>query len=195
MFYFKNPNVQNIDWYFVLDNVFDESELTTLDQIANKTEASEAVVGNNADPDKQKTNTEIRNSTVKWLPADSESMNQIYQKLGDAFTWVNNSKFKFDLQFIETVQYTEYNHGDFFNWHVDGAHQNLDNSPIRKLSASVLLTDEYEGGDFEFVGKCPSKLKRNQAVFFPSFIAHRITPITQGTRKSLVAWARGNTFI
>lgn len=196
MFYFKNPNVQNTDWYFILDNVFDESELSLIEQIANNTESIEAEVGNNAEPDKMAKNNEVRSSTVKWLSADdNESINPIYKKLGDAFSWVNNSKFKFDLQFIETIQHTEYKQQEFFNWHTDGPPHNYDNSPIRKLSASVLLTEDYEGGDFEFSSIGTMRLKRNQAVFFPSMLAHRITPITQGTRKSLVAWARGNPFI
>jgi predicted 2-oxoglutarate/Fe(II)-dependent dioxygenase YbiX len=33
--------------------------------------------------------------------------------------------------------------------------------------------------------------KQGQAIFFASFIRHRVIPITKGTRKSLVMWFGG----
>ena len=38
------------------------------------------------------------------------------------------------------------------------------------------------------------KLKQGQAVFFASFIRHRVAPVTKGNRKSLVMWFGGTPF-
>ncbi|MDB2656544.1 2OG-Fe(II) oxygenase [Crocinitomicaceae bacterium] len=66
----------------------------------------------------------------------------------------------------------------------------------RKLSVTVQLSDpdEYEGGDLEFMinhktVKAPRK--KGTIVVFPSFIMHRVTPITKGTRQSIVGWVSG----
>ena len=55
--------------------------------------------------------------------------------------------------------------------------------------------NEFEGGDLELIkeGKAV-KLKQGQAVFFASFIRHRVTPVTRGVRRSLVMWFGGTPF-
>ena len=39
-----------------------------------------------------------------------------------------------------------------------------------------------------------AKIKQGQAIFFASFIRHRVTPVTRGVRKSLVMWFGGTPF-
>jgi PKHD-type hydroxylase len=36
--------------------------------------------------------------------------------------------------------------------------------------------------------------EKGAVVMFPSYLMHRITPVTKGVRKSLVLWVGGNTF-
>jgi PKHD-type hydroxylase len=67
---------------------------------------------------------------------------------------------------------------------------------LRKLSITIQLSnsDDYEGGDLELLyDKEPYKLDRSRGTFlvFPSFMLHRVTPVTRGTRWSLVAWIGG----
>ena len=52
---------------------------------------------------------------------------------------------------------------------------------------------EFEGGDLELMseGKI-AKIKQGHAVFFASFIRHRVTPVIRGKRNSLVMWFGGN---
>ena len=62
---------------------------------------------------------------------------------------------------------------------------------------SVLLNDpsEFTGGDFEILEegrKIP--LNKGDAVFFASFLVHRVKPVTSGVRKSLVQWFTGSPF-
>ena len=58
---------------------------------------------------------------------------------------------------------------------------------------TMLLNDDFEGGDFEINLSTPNKVnvKKGMAIFFPSFVLHRVTPVTKGIRKSLVIWVEG----
>jgi hypothetical protein len=96
------------------------------------------------------------------------------------------------LAHTEPVQLSEYQVGDEYDWHLD-----LGPGPAsrRKLSLSVQLTEpnEYEGGDLEIKGvhNIPALRKRGSVIIFPSFLLHRVTPVTRGVRRSLVAWVPG----
>ena len=74
---------------------------------------------------------------------------------------------------------------------------------MRKLTAIIQLSDEkdYQGGDFEFgitneSGDDLVKGNKNKGclLIFPSFLSHRVAPITNGFRYSIITWAEGNTF-
>ena len=74
-----------------------------------------------------------------------------------------------------------------------------DNLSQRKLSVTVQLTNpvNYDGGDFIFTKGIitPSQIELKQQgtiLIFPSFIYHKILPVTRGTRYSLVGWYEGN---
>ena len=64
---------------------------------------------------------------------------------------------------------------------------------------TCLLSDpsEFTGGDLLFSDVPeynPTPLKQGQAIFFASFLRHKVTPITKGIRKSLVMWFGGPPF-
>ena len=89
-----------------------------------------------------------------------------------------------------------YGSEDHFDWHLDFGPGAISE---RKLSITVQLSDEdaYEGGDLEFmVNKEYVKAPREQGtvIVFPSFIMHRVTPVTKGTRESIVGWIAGPPF-
>jgi PKHD-type hydroxylase len=76
---------------------------------------------------------------------------------------------------------------------------------IRKLSVTVSLSDPktYKGGNLKFdLGPhqkkryhiCKEIRPRGSVIVFPSHIYHQVTPVTQGTRYSLVAWNLGKPF-
>jgi PKHD-type hydroxylase len=74
----------------------------------------------------------------------------------------------------------------------------INNSP-RKLSMVLQLSDpsEYDGGDLEFyVQSEPIKAEKKKGIVyvFPSWVLHRVTPVTRGTRRSLVMWIAGPKF-
>ena len=98
---------------------------------------------------------------------------------------------------MNMAQYTEYPEGGFYDWHVDNDVNMQHEPPVRKISMTCLLSpeSEFEGGDLELMkeGKV-AKIKQGQAVFFASFIRHRVKPVTKGNRKSLVMWFGGTPF-
>lgn len=78
-------------------------------------------------------------------------------------------------------------------WHLDLGGDNLS---TRKLSFSVQLShpDEYDGGELELnLAHSTVVAPRTQGtlVVFPSFLVHRVAPVTRGVRRSLVSWASG----
>ena len=90
--------------------------------------------------------------------------------------------------------------GDHYDWHID-TFLDTPNAFHRKLSVTVQLSngDDYEGGDFQLrdgtgEGLDNSIYNRGSILVFPSFLLHRVTPVTSGTRKTLVAWFEGKRF-
>ena len=112
---------------------------------------------------------------------------------------INRQHFGFHLSHSTHCEYLEYNAD---NSHYSG-HMDIDTQGLylyaRKISFVMLLndSDEYEGGEFQlFDGidyKKPDNFsKKGDVIAFPSFMFHRVTPVTKGQRKVLVAWVEGN---
>ena len=123
--------------------------------------------------------------------------------LNKKYTTETNEKFfQYDLLGFEFFQYTVYNNTEYYNYHIDtifnGFEISKDTTLCRKLSVSILLNEpnDFEGGEFDICVGDPNspvsnKLGKGDAIFFPSYLLHRVRPITQGVRKSLVAWVLG----
>ncbi len=80
------------------------------------------------------------------------------------------------------------------NYTGDGVHGPDINVPLL-LTACLGLA--AEGGDLElWYGGGVIQIPKNKGltVIFPSFSMHRVTPITKGTRKSLVLWLGGEHY-
>ena len=153
-------------------------------------------VGQIKENEKAVIDTETRTSHISWIPF--KKMNDMYKDIQRIMKITNGNHFGFDgMTVTEMAQYTEYSEGGFYNWHVDSAVNFAHEPPVRKISMTCLLSpeSEFEGGDLELMkeGKV-AKLKQGQAIFFASFIRHRVTPIIKGNRKSLVMWFGGTPF-
>jgi PKHD-type hydroxylase len=177
-------------------NVFTPDECKEIVRICSQYNMRDATVGG-FNTDNNLVKTDIRESRVVFL-APIQDLQWVYRKLTDCVHVVNNAHFKFDLWgFSEALQFTEYvapsgNYG----FHTD----RVVNGTIRKLSLVVQLTDEttYTGGDFEIMdASYPEKLPRTQGtvLLFPSYTLHRVTPVTEGTRYSMVGWITGKPFV
>jgi PKHD-type hydroxylase len=151
---------------------------------------NDAQVGNEQGIKGGKLDTKTRTSHISWIPF--KKMIEMYKKLEDVIKKTNNNHFGFNGMCInEMAQYTEYPKGGFYDWHVDNDVNFQHEPPVRKISMTCLLSpeNEFEGGDLELMaeGKV-AKIKQGQAIFFASFIRHRVKPVTRGNRKSLVSW-------
>ena len=140
--------------------------------------------------------TKTRTSHISWIPF--KKMTDMYKDIERIMKTTNGNHFGFDgMTISEMAQYTEYPQGGFYEWHVDNDVNFKHEPPVRKISMTCLLSpeSEFEGGDLE-LGKPGNiaKLKQGHAIFFASFINHRVTPVIRGNRKSLVMWFGGPPF-
>ena len=140
--------------------------------------------------------TKTRTSHISWIPF--KKMTDMYKDIERIMKTTNGNHFGFDgMQITELAQYTEYPEGGFYDWHVDNDVNMEHEPPVRKISMTCLLSpeSEFEGGDLELMseGKI-AKIKQGHAVFFASFIRHRVKPVTRGRRQSLVMWFGGRPF-
>ena len=137
-----------------------------------------------------------RTTTISWIPF--KKLPQMYKKVEHQLSLVNLNHFGFEnVQITEPAQFTEYPKGGFYDWHMDLDVLGLHEPPVRKISMTCLLSNpsEFTGGELEFMekNKIPN-LKQGQAIFFASFLRHRVKPVTRGVRKSLVMWFGGTPF-
>jgi len=156
----------------------------------------EAYVGNKQGIKGGVLDTKTRTSHISWIPF--KKMDYMYKDIEKIMKTTNGNHFGFDgMHITEMAQYTEYPEGGFYEWHVDNDVNCQHEPPVRKISMTCLLSpeNEFEGGDLELMsaGKV-AKIKQGHAVFFASFIRHRVKPVIRGNRKSLVMWFGGTPF-
>jgi PKHD-type hydroxylase len=139
-------------------------------------------------------NKEIRSSKSFFIDRGGE-FEWVFERVWHYMRLVNLEFYNFDLAcFREGIQFSQYDAGDFYNWHKDYGPLNFS---TRKLSGVINLSspEEYSGGELELfrVLKQPQKSQGNLIVF-PSFEQHRVNNIVSGTRYSLTTWISGNCF-
>lgn len=141
----------------------------------------------------------IRSSSIKWVP-QNDQWSWLYDKMMAMACEANEVLWNFDLQSApEAIQYTEYYavNGGHYGWHQDIGPGDLS---LRKVSITVQLSDsdDYQGGDLEYWkgGEGYEKAPRGAGVvfIFPSYMMHRVTRVTKGTRKSFVLWVGGEHY-
>jgi PKHD-type hydroxylase len=137
----------------------------------------------------------VRRSHVAFLGMEDKHR-WLYERIWDAAQEVNRRGFGVHISAVEgNIQLARYDSADegFYDWHTDFAGFR----PLRKISMSVQLSrpDDYDGGELElFFSNRPQSLEkaRGALLAFPSFVLHRVAPVTRGTRWSLVAWILGD---
>ena len=121
----------------------------------------------------------------------------IFRKILYQVDYANQNAFRFDITgILHDLQILKYTHEtqQHYDWHIDISGGNAYG---RKISYSIQLSDgdEYEGGDLEFFDGSAHKAPRTigTVALFPSYMAHRVAPVTKGTRWSLVIWIQGSS--
>jgi PKHD-type hydroxylase len=127
--------------------------------------------------------------------ARAEHTEALYELLWEAASDAAERHYGLELSRITRMpHYVEYHAGKgHFHWHNDYSHES-DEAP-RKLTVVIQLSrpEDYDGGVFEIFGPIASTAPREQGTIFclPSIVPHRVTPVTRGIRKAIVAWVSG----
>ena len=157
----------------------------------------------------------IRNSKNAWIPTEHWIGGWIWYYIQKA----NRENFLYDLWDIDggSIQYTHYEPGDYYTWHVDGdisstfkpnikpgSGVNISEDIVlqkgecvRKLSFSLQLSDakDYRGGEVEFINSAGERYfapkQKGTLIVFDSRTKHRVRTVKSGLRKSLVGWVVG----
>ena len=186
----------------ILDPVFSPAELTTIE---NYCKSLPLIAGGSPGGTGhiEKDEEKFRVSNVGYHYANDPKLKFVFEKFNSVFEYVNSMFYNFDINGYDYFQYAEYDAKESgrYNWHSDLGFNEIseDVYSTRKLSMSMLLNTpevDFEGGQFStfFSGEVDVPLKRGEILIFPSFVVHRVKPVTKGIRKSLVIWVTGPGF-
>lgn len=147
----------------------------------------------------------IRSSKISFINYSKE-YSWLFDKFNKIIQNVNEEYYNFDLNGYDYVQYSEYlaNENGHYDYHIDLMMDMIPQKEYdflyRKLSFSLCLNqqgNDYSGGDFKIKTGAEEdsvKLNKGDMIVFPSFILHKVEPVTEGVRKSLVGWVTGPKF-
>ncbi len=158
--------------------------------------ASEALISTRdvaPEPEAGKLDYGYRRTRIKPIPPDPANI-WIFQRLRRLAEQVNREAYHFQLSDDMSLDVLEYGVEGFFDWHVDiggGLYS------TRKLTLVTALTppDAYAGGDLHFADRGPPlRPQQGTTAIFPSYLLHKVDPVTHGMRHTLVAWIHGPAF-
>ena len=189
--------------YYWFRNALSEDEV---DQIIRL--ASELPEGETASTLGENDGGSTRTSKIKWLPdTPNGEFEWLYERMVSLSVEANTALWDFDLRTsLEAIQYTEYYACEegHYDWHQDIGEGALPSK--RKISITIQLSDsdDYEGGDLEICtgsngsGQLDNNIicerGKGVGVLFPSYMMHRVSPVTKGLRRSLVLWVGGGHY-
>ena len=194
--------------YWIFRDVISEKDREKIKHIADKAGYSGATT-KGSDGKDSKPSDKVRDTDVAF--SDD-------QYLYDTFCYFAqvanvNAGWKFDIDWFEDVQIARYRKNQHYAWHKDGdgdhfgiykddANKNY-RGKVRKLSLVSCISNGFDGGELQFsVQNDPEdnnsifspELNVGDVVVFPSFVQHRSTPITKGTKYSVAMWCLGPPF-
>jgi PKHD-type hydroxylase len=185
----REPN----EAFIWIADVFSKEEIELIINIGKNLPIEDGGVNNNG-----KAAYETRRSRISWIKP-SVNTEFIFHKISDAIHRVNDAYYKFDLTEMEDIQFSEYDESyqGMYRNHTDDGFEAVD----RKLSFSLQLSDpaDYDGGEllmYRFKLDNPLEVPKQRGLLaaFPSWTIHEVTPVTRGTRYTLVGWCHGPRF-
>jgi PKHD-type hydroxylase len=170
--------------------VFTPAQCEDIIRVGKSSPQEDAATG---DGGKGKKDYKVRKTDIAWIPFNR--MPEMYKTLEMWGTKVNNNHFGFDgIQIGEMAQFTQYSQRHHYDWHSDSPYVFSNEPPVRKLTMVTMLSNpkDFKGGELQIIdNKQTLSLKQGYAIFFASFIAHRVLPIKKGTRISMPIWFTG----
>lgn len=130
-----------------------------------------------------KFNLNVRNCYALYLNQTFEK--KIFDVVSECITTYNN-KFKVSVSKDTGYMVLKYEKGGFYKEHTDQHEQHN-----RSLSCSLLLNDDFSGGNLSFFNnKIIYPVKKNSVIMFPSnfMYPHQILPVLNGVRYSIITW-------
>ncbi|NBV27405.1 2OG-Fe(II) oxygenase [bacterium] len=175
------------------ENVFSDDELKSIIDMCSNFKLEKGKIRN------QINDENIRKSNINFF-YKNENTSLIFNRFNYIIESINEEYFNFDLNGYEMIQYSEYDSKELgeYKFHMDIDLDEISNGN-RKISLTFLLNDDFEGGEFQMnmdSSDIPITIptEKNKAIIFPSFLIHRVAPVTRGVRKSLVIWVLGPKF-
>ena len=176
------------------DPVFSPDECNTIIELGKKLPREEGNVGFGG---KNRIDHKIRRNKISWIPFSKAKW--MYTRIEHWMHTVNNKHMGFNqIQIGEYAQFTKYSKKEHYDWHVDSSNEMSKGPAVRKMSMILLLNDpkEFKGGELQIIDKKKLvALKQGHGVFFASFIAHKVVPLTKGNRFSLTMWFGGSPLV
>lgn len=175
----------------VYENIISEDLCNLiLSEYSNSNEWAPTKIGD-GDVNKQVRNCEIINlSATETISKNTINRKEIDEKIFDAVSHIiTDLKSKFS-----TITISEDSGYDLLKYDVGGFYTQHTDSFIthpRAISCSLILNDDYSGGEFAFFDReLVYKLKKGSVITFPSnhLYPHEIMPVTSGTRYSIITW-------
>lgn len=195
-----HPHHQSLPGYCVFFSKFKKQHAFTVEEcnkiidIASNQYAAKAAIGNGKTSTQ---NLKVRNVDNYYIFLN-EDTRWIYNKIMFATAMANHEHFQYNIAgIVHELQLLHYRSDDgqgHYDWHVDIGDGNSAN---RKISMSVMLSpeDKYKGGDLEINDHGVVRLgvkEQGSINMFPSYMPHRVTPVTEGERWALVIWINGS---
>ena len=213
-------NLENHAWFFksalsaeTCDSIIKiglarkKSQALTYDTNRNRTDSVRDLEEDPLQPAEKEKLLTKRNSHIVWLD-EQWIFDLLLPYVGSAN---KSAGWNFEWDWTESSQFTMYDKEQFYGWHTDSAAKRASNpkwkgsfNKTRKISSNIQLTDpsQYEGGlfqidprmedpDFEKPNIWTAPVERGTIICFPSFVWHRATPVTKGSRYSMTHWHWG----
>ena len=193
-----NPDLyeklQNV-WHFHWESCADRDIIDQFIEVGESLPEEDASIGNK---NSRTMDSKIRISKVSWIH-NNEQSKSLFDFIQDKVDRINYWHFGFALTGMESLQYTRYPLNGHYNFHNDITINRERN--CRKLSIVLSLSDktDYEGGEFQLMpnGINPTTFKfgLGDLIAFPSWVPHKVEPVTDGKRITVVGWVCGPKFV
>lgn len=186
---------ENEDWFQQLELIYAYDFLTS-EECETLIEITTVIKGEN--PGAINKGPDYRKVQAIPLHALGSKITWLTDRIQQAVRDFNYQFYRFDISALDGLSLCTYNaeQGSQYRAHNDCA---INDGLMRKLTVVIQLTDpsEYQEGTTVVLDgeeQIPLKKERGSINIFPSFLTHRVDPITQGTRHALVTWVAGPPF-
>jgi PKHD-type hydroxylase len=196
-----NNDIPTSNWnnFYYFKNVFTDEMISNLENMVHSNYKFEKGTTGIPQLGTVTNSKETNNRDIAYIEPNIETQ-WLYELLFPLSLEANKQLFQFDIDIVtDPIHYVIYpEDGGHLDWHMDVGAYAVNK---RKLAMTVQLSDssDYDGGDFEIWLGSKDKFvtvprEKGDVIIFPSFLMHRVKPITRGQRKCLVFWTGGKPF-